>query len=388
MFSKSTLPAPLVRRFKIYYNLSMQKLTTLLQSIVAFKSTADNPREIKKGLEYIASLFDIQKFATKILEKNGKYSLLVAFKGRDALRPRVLLNGHFDVVPAEKEEDYTLRIEGSKVYGRGTLDMKGMVAVLIEVMRELGMQEKVPDVALLLNGDEEVGGANGAGYAVKEVGMRPQFVICPDGGVAEEMEIINKEKGVLWIELIAKGKGAHGAYVWLGDNALEKLIEAIQKVTQFIGPVEADAWKTTVNVGMIETSNKIPNKVPADAKATLDIRFTEELAKTPDELVEKIQNLVPEVKVNVLEQSGFLFVEENNPMLQEFKRAIEQVVGKEVKFNHAHGAADIRYFGDVGIPGVLFGSLGGGMHAAVEWVDLESLEKQKQILLDFLQNSL
>jgi len=353
----------------------------LLAKLVSFKTTEDNPEEVKKGFEYIASLFDSVKYDIAWYEKNGKYSLLISFKGKDALKPKILLNGHFDVVPAETDDQYYLRIEGNKAYGRGAYDMKGMVAVLIQVMLELGKRENPPDVALLLNADEEVGGPNGAGYMVQEIGLRPEFVVCGDGGHEDAFKITTKEKGIAWIELRAKGKSAHGAYPWLGENALEKLIGAAERIKEWIGPMEPEAWKTTVNFSVLEVPNKTPNKVPGEAKAVLDIRFTEQTAKSPEELLEKIQNLVPELSVTLREKGNLMFVDEQHPKVQAFKKIAEEVLGEQVQFAFEHGAADIRYFG---VPGVLFGAKGQNMHAAGEWVDLQSLEKNREIVLKFL----
>ena len=364
----------------------MTMIQELLQQLVSFKTTADNSEEIKKGFEYIISLFDVKVFDAKILEKNEKYSLLVSFKTKDALKPKILLNGHFDVVPVEREEDYEMRVEGLKAYGRGTADMKGMVVVLIEVMQELGKNNNPPDVGLLLDGDEEVGGENGAGYVARELGIKPQFLLCADG-THERDEIVIKHKGGVWLELTAQGRGAHAAYLWKGENAIEKLLGAVEKIKEFVGPMEAGAWKSTLNVACIETSNTTPNKVPSDAKAILDIRFTEELAKTPDELVEKITKLVPEVAVTPLTKNSLLLVDENNPFLQRFKSVADRVSGVQIPLKFGHGATDARYFAEVGIPGVIFGGIGANFHADGEWVDLESLEQQKQILLEFLQRT-
>jgi succinyl-diaminopimelate desuccinylase len=360
-------------------------MINLLEQLISFKTTQDNPQEIRRGFEFLSSLFDSDIFNTKIFEKNEKYSLLVSFKGGDAFKPKILLNGHFDVVPAEDENQYKLRVEGNRAYGRGTVDMKGMVTVLIAVMQELGKEKNPPDVALLLNGDEEVGGENGAGYCAREVGVKPRFLLCADGPDEHKIKITTREKGVVWLELVATGKTAHGAYPWLGENAVDKLTGAMQKIKEFVGAMEPEAWKSTLNVGVIETDNKTPNKVPASARAVIDIRFTEELAKTPEELMGKIQKLVPEVTLRALEKGSLLFVEENNSFLQQFKKAAESVVGKEVPFAFEHGATDARYFAEVGVPCAVFGAIGGNMHAAGEWIDLESLEKNREILLKFLQ---
>ena len=312
--------------------------------------------------------------------------MLISFRGKDALRPKILLNGHVDVVPAEGTEQFELRVEGNRAYGRGTMDMKGMVAVLLEVMLELGAADNPPDVALLLSGDEEVGGKNGAGYCVQEFGLRPQFVLCADGAQEDRMQFTVKEKGVLWVQITAQGKTAHGAHPWEGENAIEKLFGAIGKIQEFVGEIDPEAWKSTVNVGIVETENKTPNKVPAQARAVLDIRFTEELAKTPQELLVAIQKLTPDVEVQATEMASMLFSQENNPFFIAFKKAAEKIVGQEIKTGFGHGSTDARYFAEVGIPTVVFGAIGQGMHATEEWVSLESLVQNKRILLDFLKD--
>ncbi|MDO8470924.1 MAG: M20/M25/M40 family metallo-hydrolase [bacterium] len=356
----------------------------ILQKLISYRTTRDNPEEINKAFQYIASLFDKSVFDVQDFEHNGTYSQLVSFKGKDALHPRILLNGHLDVVPADNEEQYEMRTEGTKAFGRGTSDMKGMCTVLIEAMRELGKGTNPPDVALLLTGDEEVGGEDGVGYVIRETSMRPQFVACADTSDEDGHVMVTKEKGSVWVEMKAEGRTAHGAYPWRGENALEKLVAAIEKIKQWVGPMEPDAWKTTVNVAVLETSNKTPNKVPADARGILDIRFTEATAKTPQELIEKIRALVPEVSVHGETNGSLLVVDENNPFLQTFKRTTESIIEKKVIMRIEHGATDARYFAEIGVPTVIFGAIGGGWHAPGEWIDLESLEQSKNILTRFL----
>ena len=358
----------------------------LLSKLVSFQTTADNPEEIKKGFEYIASLFDIEKFETQIFEKNGKLSQLISFKGKDALKPKILLNGHFDVVPAEDDSQYEMRVEGDRALGRGTADMKGMAVVAIEVMQELAKKDSPPDVALLLNGDEEIGGENGVRYCVQEIGIKPQFVLCVDSTHSRK-EIVVKEKGGLWLEIKVMGKTAHAAYLWNGENAVEKLFEVIQKIKEFVGPVQPEVWKSTVNVGIIETPNKTPNKVPAEATAVLDIRFTEGLAKTPDELFEKIQKLVPEVELKALTRVFPLHADEKHPLVQKLKQIADKAWGEDIPLHFGHGATDARFFAEVGVPAVLYGGIGDNYHGAGEWVDLKSLEQNKQILLELLKGT-
>ena len=73
--------------------------------------------------------------------------------------------------------------------------------------------------------------------------------------------------------------------------------------------------------------------------------------------------------------------------MQRFKSVADRVSGVQIPLKFGHGATDARYFAEVGIPGVIFGGIGANFHADGEWVDLESLEQQKQILLEFLQRT-
>lgn len=361
-------------------------MTNILKKLISFRTASDNPKEIKKALKYTASVFDKKIFKIENFEKNGKYSQLVSFRGKNAHSPRILMNGHIDVVPAESKDQYKLRIKKNLGYGRGTADMKGMLTVLISVMREAKNFSTLPDVALLITGDEELGGEYGAGFLVEDIGIRPQFVLCADS-TDEKRRLVAKQKGGLWLELETRGKSAHAAHPWIGENALDKLIENIKLVKEWIGEIEPEAWKTTVTLSSMSTSNKTHNKVPLDARAILDIRFTEEFAKNPRELHEKIRSLLPETKLRIINKISPLFADEKNDFIQRFKKIYEEISGKEIPFGIEHGGTDARFFGEVGIPALIFGAVGGGWHARNEWVDIKSLEESRKILLRFISEA-
>ncbi|NIU59932.1 MAG: peptidase dimerization domain-containing protein, partial [Phycisphaerae bacterium] len=77
---------------------------------------------------------------------------------------------------------------------------------------------------VMITADEEIGGANGARQALKEI--KAEFCIALDGGGLNK--IVIKEKGIVKLKLIARGKTAHGARPWLGENAIENLINDYQ----------------------------------------------------------------------------------------------------------------------------------------------------------------
>ncbi len=215
-----------------------QKTQKILFDLIRFKTETKKQDEVKRAIAYIAKLFEGTSYAVKRFTKNGVHSLLVYPRKTDWKNPEVLLNGHIDVVPASEAGQYTPFKRGNRVFGRGASDMKGGLASLIVALLELDARHVRHGAALLVNGDEEVGGAHGAGHLVNKIGIRPKFVIVADNPRRDRFVVTTKEKGGIWLELTARGRAAHAAYPWLGENALEKLIRAVGKIQRLVGKLE------------------------------------------------------------------------------------------------------------------------------------------------------
>ena len=137
--------------------------------------------------------------------------------------------------------------------------------------RELAGTVAYP-LALQLVTDEEVGGRDGTRHQI-ERGVRGDFVLI---GETSALRIVTESKGMLGVTLRASGRGAHGAYPWLGDNALVKLQRSVHNVLARYPVATEEAWRTTVNLARVHTPNQARNQVPAEAEAWLDIRFPPE----------------------------------------------------------------------------------------------------------------
>ncbi len=358
----------------------------MLSDLIAFRTVTSDQKEVRRALEHLDAHFEWLPVERKILEHNGVFSLLVSMRGRDWQKPHILLNGHIDVVSAS-ETEFSPRVEKNRLYGRGAQDMKGGLVALIMAFKECMTEPNPPDVALLITGDEEIGGADGTGYVVGELGIRPDFVLVGDGSQRDYWEIITKEKGGLWIEMIAEGVNSHAARPWLGDNAIDKIIAAIESVKRLVGPVEHNQWKSTASVTVIGTDNTVQNMIPARARAVMDIRFTEGLADTPDEVLREVVRWTPDVAVRAMAKVPLFMTDEDHPMVRRFADSAHSVYKKGVSFGFSHAASDARYFSEAGIPTVIFGTVGDKWHADGEWVDLESVELMQKIVTEFLRAS-
>jgi acetylornithine deacetylase/succinyl-diaminopimelate desuccinylase-like protein len=183
----------------------------------------------------------------------GRTNLIVRWEGTDRDQPALMLHGHLDVVPANPAAWTYPPFEGviadGMLWGRGAIDMKDMVAMIVAAVRRLRRDRWQPrrDLVLAFFADEEDGCALGSQWMAREhpeafagvgyaIGEGGGYSITVGGRRAYLMN--TGEKGVLWLRLEAKGKAGHGSLP-AADSAITKLANAIAR----LGALE---WPTRV----------------------------------------------------------------------------------------------------------------------------------------------
>jgi succinyl-diaminopimelate desuccinylase len=349
--------------------------------LLAVPSTGDQPAELRRALDF-ALTFTGPGFTVERFESGGKPSALVYLGPVRPARFRVVLNAHLDVVPADASQ-FRPRRDGDRLYARGAQDMKVTGLVQALVFRELAAALPYP-AGLQLVTDEEVGGRDGTGHQVEQ-GVTSEFVII---GETSGLRIVTESKGILRVTLRAEGRGAHGAYPWLGDNALLKLHRTVDKLLA-VYPVPAEeAWRTTVNLASVSTSNQARNQVPADAEAWLDIRFP---AGDPDlygadaeQIAAYLQGFCESGVSAVVDSADQPHrADVDGADVAALQRAA-RAQGFSGDFLRKHGSGDARFYGQRGVNSVAFGTGGGGQHGAGEYVDVTTIEPYYRALRAFL----
>lgn len=352
----------------------LNKIVSLTKEFVSIKSNSGNTVELDKILEI--ALSNLKGYTIEQFVNKGVKSALIYNAQKRPSRFKVILNGHLDVVPG-KDYQYLPKIKGDKLYGVGSMDMKASVACLIMVFNEVASKVDYP-LALQLVTDEEIGGFNGTKYQVDK-GVKADFVIA---GESTGLQIANKAKGILQVKISAKGKTAHGAYPWRGENAILKMNRFINSLLNQYPIPSKQAEVTTVNLSRIETSNQAFNKIPDDCEICLDIRYIPEEANT---IVSNIEKLLPKgFKMEIVEKEPALFVPESNQYLVKLQEIAEQVTKEKVLFYGAQGSSDARHFTRVGIDGIEFGPIGENIGSDDECVSIKSLGQYYQIVKKFL----
>jgi len=362
----------------------MNTLLEITKQLIGFDTRAGNQKEMNQAYEYVCSLLDPNIFDTEYIEKNGVVSLAIFFKGRDWTKEHFLLNGHMDIIAAE-EKQFNPYIEEGKLFGRGSADMKGGIAAMLLALIEIGKTDLRPSVALLITGDEEVGGEYGAQYICSNYDLQHDFVLVADGPNIKELSITNKEKGYLWLTLIAEGKAAHASRPWLGQNAIDILYKAIEQMRTALNMLNEEGWKHTMSLTKISTENTITNKIPAQASAVIDIRYTESLGIHQDDAIAKIKAVLPkEVTLEPICMGAPVYTPEDNVHIQALKKIATNFAGEKVPVVYSDAAHDAGFFAERGLKTALIGPVGANWHGKNEWVDIETLVLTYQIIKNYI----
>lgn len=352
----------------------LSTIKSLAEEFISIKSNSEDIAELDKILS--VALSNLSEFTIERFKNNGTNSVLVYSSQKRPKKFKIILNGHLDVIPG-KEHQYQPKINNDKLYGVGSMDMKAGVACLIFVFKEVSKKVNYP-LGLQLVTDEEIGGFNGTKYQIDQ-GVRADFVIA---GESTGLNIANRAKGILQLKISTKGKTAHGAYPWNGENAIWKMNKFLNLLEERYPVPTHEDWKTTVNLSTIQTSNQTFNKIPDDCEVWLDIRY---IPQDSDAIIENIKKLLPEeFKLEIIVKEPALFVDENNTYIKKLQSIDEQIIKKKVSLYGAQGSSDARHFTRLNMNGIEFGPIGGGIGTDNEWVSIKSLEQYYQILKNFL----
>jgi acetylornithine deacetylase len=183
--------------------------------------------------------------------------------------PIVTLSTHMDTVPPFFES----REDGEFIWGRGACDTKGIVASMIHAAERL-LADGIRNFGLLFVVGEERNSAGAIHAAKNPRGSR--FLI---NGEPTENKLALGSKGALRYEITARGKMAHSAYPHLGESAIEKLLDALDRVRRMPLPNDPLFGPSTVNIGTIQ-GGRAPNVIPDYAMAEIFFRLVDDGSPT------------------------------------------------------------------------------------------------------------
>ncbi|QQR53194.1 M20/M25/M40 family metallo-hydrolase [bacterium] len=359
-------------------------ITTLLEHLVRMPTISGDLATNSAALDWVEAQLTNLPLQIKRLEYNGVPTLIATtIAVTNPKAPRLWLAGHMDVVPGDPDV-FNPKLNGNRLYGRGTSDMKSALAVFIYTLQQLGSSLHQYDLGLMITSDEEVGGFDGARWLV-ESGYRGQAMILPDGGTNWDIEL--KAKGIIWYQITATGTSAHASRLWLGDNAIGKLTQFLAAVADLY-PAEPcsdpDHAHSTMNIGTI-AGGTAANQVAERAIAHIDIRLVPgELISTRHQEITDLANAFPGIEITRLVAEP-AFELRSDGALQLFADIAAQITGHKLSSTLSHASSDARHFVAAGIQVITTRSTGGDHHSDQEWIDLDDLTIYYQILRRFIE---
>lgn len=359
------------------------KLITLTKKLISFPTASHDKEKNYQALDFIKEYFFSEEILIQEYEKNGFKSLILTAKSPAKVFD-LILHGHIDVVPASSSTDYEPFIKDGKLYGRGSLDMKSGLAIMLTLFKELVKSNN--KVALYITSDEELSGVNGTKYLLEKHKPKAKFFITLEGD--ERYVLKYEQKGILRFALHVKGKGKHASYPWLGDNAIKKFFRVYEQIEQlFPEKQDKDRWYSTINLGTIH-GGTVGNAVPDSASGMIDIRIADDW-ESPEKVLQAIRKIIKQTNgasIQDISQSAVTKIEKSNPDLQRLNTIARKHVSSKKNFYFRNpGTNDTRYAVAVGIPGVSFGPVGANFHAQNEFVEIDSIEKFYVILHEFIE---
>ncbi len=332
---------------------------------------------MKAAAAFVYGWLEARDVEVKGETHNGR-PVLAATVGADQ-GPTVVLHGHLDVVPGH-ESQFTPRVEGDRLIGRGAYDMKGGLAAMMCAVRELADQSAARVHFVCVSDEESNEQKHRASDFVVEKGYVGDFAIT---GEPTDLKIGVQAKGVLALRLEVTGRSAHGSTPWLGDNAVLKAVDVFRAIESmpFTRASSELFDRPSISLGRIEGGDAV-NRIPDLCTMALDIRYLP--GQDPDEILAAVNAIADTAVVHVFHREPIVVSREDDHV-----KALAAAVSKTTPVRESiavgrDGTSDVISFLNAGMPGVEFGPHGDGHHGPDEWVSIESLGQYRRALVEFV----
>ncbi len=311
-------------------------------------------------------------------------------------------NGHTDVVPVGDPADWThdpfrATINDGKLYGRGSSDMKSGVAAFAAAAIDF-VQTTPPDgsIVLAITGDEEGVATDGTTAILdwmNDAGEKIDHCIVGEPTCPNEMGEMMKigRRGSMTAYITAQGVQGHSAYPHRAKNPVTALASFVHGLASHTLDEGTDHFEpSTLAVTTIDVGNPANNVIPAQATATVNIRFND--AQNSKDLTAWIEEEAAKIEaatgVNMalrFQVSGESFVTEPSAFSEMIATAVEAETGRRPEASTSGGTSDARFIVHH-CPVVEFGLVGKTMHQVDEHVEIDQIHQLKAIYANVMKD--
>jgi len=315
--------------------------------------------------------------------------------------PNICFAGHVDVVPTGDIEKWSINpfggeIKEGKIWGRGAADMKSGIAAFVSSVSEFLAKEKkferVGSISFLITSDEEGKAINGTKKVVEWLQEKQEKITaCIVGEPTNVNEMGDTIKvgrrGSFTGFLKVKGVQGHVGYPHLAENPINSLIKMLGPFVKiYLDEGTENFQPSSVMVTSVDVDNDATNVIPAEARATFNIRFNN--LHTINSLELMIKNQFDKITTNY-EFNYYCnaepFLTSDDFLKSTIEKSIKNVVNIKPNQSTSGGTSDARFISKI-CPVIEFGLVGKTMHKIDENVDVEDITKLVSIYSFFLSN--
>lgn len=349
-----------------------------LKKLIEYYPTSERQSNVSRLLGYVQKHCAKYNLKATNLSFNGVHSLYISPKNKK--HSKILLQAHVDVVPTSLSIQKTLIQKGDELYGRGVFDMLFAVAVYMEFIALHYSELDELDIAILLSGDEELGGFNSIDKILGEEGYTTDVCFLPDAGY--EFGVLNiAAKGVYNVKVQINGVSHHGSRPWEGDGAAKKLVAFIHELEDLFD--ESNRDESTLTIATLQAGDA-SNRGPSIATADLDIRYKDKqdlagITVALKKLLKKYRGAL----VRISEGNDYQ-LDLDNQYVQRFIAIYEKNYGKPIIPGKAYSSSDARFFSEKGMPVIMLRPDGGNAHGDNEWISRRSLQQFYKLLEQYI----
>jgi acetylornithine deacetylase len=365
----------------------------LLKNLIMMNSV--NPSLVKGACgeaeiaEYVANYLKGMGLRAKIDEVMPRRSNAIGVLKGSGGGPTLMLNGHLDTVGTDYMEidPFDPIVKEGRIYGRGSNDMKGGLAAM------LAATKAIVDSGVRLKGDLILAGVCDEEYAsigteslVKEFKADAAVITEPT-----QLNIAVAHKGFAWIDIETRGVAAHGSTPHVGVDAIAKMGKVLVEIERLQeGPLQEKTHRLvgspSIHASTISGGREL-STYPDCCRLQVERRMIP--GETVDDVDKEIGTILStaaktdpkfEGRHEITFVRGPMEVSSDEAICRTLHWAIKEVTGAESQFNGSSGWMDTEILWRRGTPSVAFGPKGEGSHAAVEYVESDSVIAVARIL--------
>ena len=367
----------------------MSDVARLAAQLVAIESI--NPDVVAGGsgefgvARFVAEWCERAGLETELTElAPGRANVVAVARGTGGGRS-LMLNAHMDTVGvAGMDDPFVPRLEDGRLYGRGAHDMKGSLAACMLATAGASGRRLRGDVVLTAVADEEFASIGTEAVAAS---ARADAAIVTE---PTDLELALAHRGFVHLQVDVQGRAAHGSRPELGIDAIAKMGRVLVGIEALDGRLRASPTHPRLGSGSVHASlidggqefSSYPARCSLQAERRTIPGESAALAERElREIVERAGEGDPDFSAEFhapISREPFE-VSEDEEIVRLVRRHAADVLGAPPAIVGVPFWADSALLAAAGIPTVLFGPVGEGLHSEVEWVDVASLEQCVEI---------